>query len=159
MHTIDEGAYYHEAFLRGLPDLTCFIRRLPPSAGGKPLPNPEKEPRFLEMNPLPSSTLVLPKSCSTSKARTARHSKAANRSKVARIKIQSATQGCQKGEGNVNNSGTVCTSSNVARSIVSTSSSMPSWEDMPKVMMPVDDHNANAATRECWECFSFYCNC
>jgi len=116
------------------------------------------------MNPLPSSTLVLPKSsksCSASKARTARHSKAANRSKtkVVRIKIQSATQSGQKGEGNVNNSGTVCTSSNVARSIVSTSSSTPSWEDMPKVMMPVDDHNANAATRECWECFSFYCNC
>ena len=118
------------------------------------------------MNPLPiaSSTLVLPKSskaCSASKARTARHSKprAANRSKVVRIKIQSATQGGHKGEGNVNvnNSGTVC--GNVARSVVSTSSSMPSWEDMPKVMMPIDDHNANAATRECWECFSFYCNC
>jgi len=25
----DEGCYYHEAFLRGLPELTCFIRRLP----------------------------------------------------------------------------------------------------------------------------------
>ena len=116
------------------------------------------------MNPLPiaSSTLVLPKSskaCSASKARAARHSKpgAANRSKVVRIKIQSATQGGHKGEGNVNNSGTVC--GNVSRSVVSTSSSMPSWEDMPKVMMPIDDHNANAATRECWECFSFYCNC
>ncbi|EJK48243.1 hypothetical protein THAOC_32975 [Thalassiosira oceanica] len=25
----DQGCYYHEAFLRGLPELTCFIRRMP----------------------------------------------------------------------------------------------------------------------------------
>ena len=144
VYSTDEGAYYHEAFLRGLPQLTCFIRRLPPAAGGKPLPSPDEEPRFYEMDPLPlaSPPLVSPKS-------------SASRSKVRR-KIQSQIQGGQKGEGDVN-SGKVC--SNDAPSITSASSSMPSWEDMPKVMMPVDDHNVNAATRECWECFSFYCNC
>ena len=80
------------------------------------------------MTPLPmaSPSLVLPKSskaCSASKA--ARHSKPSrseSRSKV-RIKIQSAPQGVQNGEDDVN-SGKDC--SNVERSIVSASSSMPS---------------------------------
>lgn len=29
----DLGCYYHESFLRGLPKLTCLIRRLPPNQG------------------------------------------------------------------------------------------------------------------------------
>jgi len=41
----DEGCYYHEAFLRGLPQLTCFIRRLPPNLG-KSAKHPDGEPDF-----------------------------------------------------------------------------------------------------------------
>lgn len=43
----DNGCYYHEAFLRGLPELTCLIRRLPQgNQGGKALPYVEGEPNF-----------------------------------------------------------------------------------------------------------------
>ena len=42
-NTVDEGCYYHEAFLRGMPELTCFIRRLPQNVG-KSTKYPQGEP-------------------------------------------------------------------------------------------------------------------
>ncbi|KAL3823653.1 hypothetical protein ACHAXA_009758 [Cyclostephanos tholiformis] len=51
----DFGCYYHECFLRGLPDLTCLIRRLPTNLG-KSTPYVEGEPNFYIINeqyPLP----------------------------------------------------------------------------------------------------------
>jgi len=56
----DEGCYYHEAFLRGLPELTCFIRRLPRGGEKKahttPTGEPEEEPdlyRISVQRPVP----------------------------------------------------------------------------------------------------------
>lgn len=56
----DEGCYYHEAFLRGLPELTCFIRRLPRGGEKKahttPSGEPEEEPdlyRISVQRPVP----------------------------------------------------------------------------------------------------------
>mmetsp|Transcript_11764 Transcript_11764/g.20471 ORF Transcript_11764/g.20471 Transcript_11764/m.20471 type:complete len:363 (-) Transcript_11764:247-1335(-) len=52
----DFGCYYHECFLRGIPDLTCLIRRLPPNLG-KSTPWAEGEPNFYklaEKYPLPN---------------------------------------------------------------------------------------------------------
>ncbi|KAL7534677.1 hypothetical protein ACHAXR_009370, partial [Thalassiosira sp. AJA248-18] len=51
----DSGCYYHECFLRDLPKLTCFIRRLPSNIG-KSHPFPEGEPNFYRISeefPLP----------------------------------------------------------------------------------------------------------
>lgn len=51
----DFGCYYQECFLRGLPNLTCLIRRLPPNLG-KSTPFAEGEPNFYrisEQYPLP----------------------------------------------------------------------------------------------------------
>ena len=51
----DHGCYYHECFLRTLPQLTCLIRRLP-SNMGKSSPFPEGEPNFYVISqeyPLP----------------------------------------------------------------------------------------------------------
>lgn len=53
----DFGCYYHECFLRGLPKLTCLIRRLPPNLG-KSTPFAEGEPNFYLISdeyPLPGS--------------------------------------------------------------------------------------------------------
>lgn len=53
----DLGCHYHECFLRGLPKLTCLIRRLPPSLG-KAAPYPAGEPNFYTISakfPLPFS--------------------------------------------------------------------------------------------------------
>jgi len=53
----DSGCHYHECFLRGLPKLTCLIRRLPPSQG-KSTPYPAGEPNFFKISakfPLPPS--------------------------------------------------------------------------------------------------------
>ena len=44
-YTTDHGSYYHECFLRDLPDLTCLIRRLPSNLG-KSTPFPDGEPNF-----------------------------------------------------------------------------------------------------------------
>lgn len=41
----DNGCYYHECFLRGIPDVTCLIRRLPSNLG-KCAPFAEGEPDF-----------------------------------------------------------------------------------------------------------------
>ena len=41
----DFGCYYHECFLRGIPEITCLIRRLPPNLG-KAIPCKEAEPNF-----------------------------------------------------------------------------------------------------------------
>lgn len=43
INSVDEGCYYHEAFLRGMPELTCFIRRLPQNVG-KSTKYPQGEP-------------------------------------------------------------------------------------------------------------------
>mmetsp|Transcript_44055 Transcript_44055/g.79048 ORF Transcript_44055/g.79048 Transcript_44055/m.79048 type:complete len:433 (-) Transcript_44055:524-1822(-) len=54
----DLGCYYHESFLRGLPKLTCLIRRLQPNQG-KATPYPAGEPNFYRISekfPLLSST-------------------------------------------------------------------------------------------------------
>lgn len=54
---IDFGCYYHECFLRGLPKLTCLVRRLPPNLG-KSTPFAEGEPNFYLISdeyPLPGS--------------------------------------------------------------------------------------------------------
>ena len=54
----DFGCYYHESFLRGIPEITCLIRRLP-SGIGKTLPSKETEPDFYRMSqdfPLPDKT-------------------------------------------------------------------------------------------------------
>jgi len=66
-HGSDFGCYYHESFLRGLPDLTCLVRRLPPNRG-KATPFAQGEPNFYkvsEVYPLPpppkSSTQESPK--------------------------------------------------------------------------------------------------
>ncbi|KAL3779535.1 hypothetical protein ACHAW5_001009 [Stephanodiscus triporus] len=51
----DCGCYYHECFLRGLPELTCLIRRLPTNLG-KTIPYVEGEPHFYAIGmdyPLP----------------------------------------------------------------------------------------------------------
>jgi len=51
----DHGCYYHECFLRTLPQLTCLIRRLPSNLG-KSSPFPEGEPNFYVISqeyPLP----------------------------------------------------------------------------------------------------------
>mmetsp|Transcript_10317 Transcript_10317/g.21794 ORF Transcript_10317/g.21794 Transcript_10317/m.21794 type:complete len:393 (+) Transcript_10317:105-1283(+) len=47
-HGPDFGCYYHESFLRGLPKLTCLIRRLPANLG-KFTPFAEGEPDFYKM--------------------------------------------------------------------------------------------------------------
>ena len=55
-YTTDHGSYYHECFLRDLPDLTCLIRRLPSNLG-KSTPFPDGEPNFYlisEQYPLPA---------------------------------------------------------------------------------------------------------
>lgn len=55
MNNIDHGSYYHECFLRDLPDLTCLIRRLPSNLG-KSTPFPDGEPNFYlisQQYPLP----------------------------------------------------------------------------------------------------------
>ena len=55
VYIIDFGCYYHECFLRDLPDLTCLIRRLPTNLG-KSTPYVEGEPNFYlvsEEYPLP----------------------------------------------------------------------------------------------------------
>lgn len=51
----DFGCYYHECFLRGIPEITCLVRRLPTGLG-KCLPSKESEPDFYSMSlyfPLP----------------------------------------------------------------------------------------------------------
>lgn len=56
-HGSDFGCYYHESFLRALPDLTCLVRRLPPNRG-KATPFAQGEPNFYkisEIYPLPPS--------------------------------------------------------------------------------------------------------
>ena len=54
----DAGAYYHELFLRGRPNLTMFMRRQKiKGIGIKLTPNPETEPNFYkisESRPLPA---------------------------------------------------------------------------------------------------------
>ena len=45
----DNSAYYHEVFLRGLPQLTALMRRATPNQG-KLVPNIEGEPNFYEMD-------------------------------------------------------------------------------------------------------------
>lgn len=46
----DRGAYYHELFLRGRPKLSTIIRREKvKGTGKKPIPDPEKEPKFYDM--------------------------------------------------------------------------------------------------------------
>ena len=71
--TIDFGCYYHECFLRGHPEITCLIRRLPPNLG-KAIPCKEAEPNFYAISkqyPLKiqfddsSSALVTPPTSST----------------------------------------------------------------------------------------------
>ena len=47
----DHGCYYHECFLRGIPQLTWLMRRAP-SNKGKSIPNIEGEPNFYEMSEL-----------------------------------------------------------------------------------------------------------
>ncbi|KAL7530485.1 hypothetical protein ACHAWF_003396 [Thalassiosira exigua] len=53
----DLGCFYHECFLRGMPDLTCLILRLSPNTNtGKTTPYPAGEPNFYhisQMYPLP----------------------------------------------------------------------------------------------------------
>jgi len=50
----DKGAYYHERFLRGREDLVWRIqRKILKGVYGKPIPNPEAEPHFYVMHPLP----------------------------------------------------------------------------------------------------------
>lgn len=54
-HGPDFGCYYHECFLRGIPEITCLIRRLPANRG-KATPFAEGEPNFYrieERYPLP----------------------------------------------------------------------------------------------------------
>lgn len=66
----DHGCYYHECFLRTLPQLTCLIRRLPSNLG-KSSPFPEGEPNFYVISqeyPLPG----LDTSSSTAAAQEAR---------------------------------------------------------------------------------------
>mmetsp|Transcript_14882 Transcript_14882/g.34065 ORF Transcript_14882/g.34065 Transcript_14882/m.34065 type:complete len:410 (-) Transcript_14882:20-1249(-) len=50
----DQGCYYHEAFLRGLPELTCFIRRMPRHCrkSDRKRIEPEEEPDFYGFSPL-----------------------------------------------------------------------------------------------------------
>lgn len=60
----DFGCYYHECFLKDMPELTCLIRRLPTNLG-KSMPFAEGEPNFYRISkdfPLP------PPSKETSKA-------------------------------------------------------------------------------------------
>lgn len=45
----DFGCYYHECFLRGIPQITSLIRRLPPG-GGKKIPLKSEEPDFYKMS-------------------------------------------------------------------------------------------------------------
>ena len=55
---VDFGCYYHECFLRQLPELTCLIRRLPPNLG-KTTPFPDGEPNFYMISrqfPVPPDT-------------------------------------------------------------------------------------------------------
>mmetsp|Transcript_32826 Transcript_32826/g.73820 ORF Transcript_32826/g.73820 Transcript_32826/m.73820 type:complete len:376 (+) Transcript_32826:105-1232(+) len=58
----DEGCYYHEAFLRGMPELTCFIRRLPQNVG-KSTKYPQGEPDFYRISahyPVPPPNRMVP---------------------------------------------------------------------------------------------------
>lgn len=58
----DEGCYYHEAFLRGMPELTCFIRRLPQNVG-KSTKYPQGEPDFYRISahfPVPPPNRMAP---------------------------------------------------------------------------------------------------
>ena len=43
----DAGCFYHECFLRDLPELTCMIRRVPPNQG-KSIPHAAGEPSEFE---------------------------------------------------------------------------------------------------------------
>ncbi|KAL7532986.1 hypothetical protein ACHAWF_004307 [Thalassiosira exigua] len=52
----DFNAYYHEAFLRGLPRLTVLLKRVPPNQG-RLVPHAQGEPNFYEIDrqfPLPA---------------------------------------------------------------------------------------------------------
>lgn len=54
----DFGCYYHECFLRGVPEITCLIRRLPPGKG-RTIPSIDCEPDFYtlaRLHPLPDRT-------------------------------------------------------------------------------------------------------
>jgi len=42
----DTGGYYHQCFLRGIPEITCLIRRPPPRLGMQLLPDKMNEPDF-----------------------------------------------------------------------------------------------------------------
>ena len=44
----DAGCFYHECFLRDLPELTCMIRRVPPNQG-KSIPYAAGEPSEFEL--------------------------------------------------------------------------------------------------------------
>mmetsp|Transcript_17256 Transcript_17256/g.35963 ORF Transcript_17256/g.35963 Transcript_17256/m.35963 type:complete len:333 (-) Transcript_17256:392-1390(-) len=54
----DFRAYYHECFLRGLPDLTKLMNRVESTHKGKLLPHPNGEPNFYKLSvrhPLPDA--------------------------------------------------------------------------------------------------------
>ena len=77
----DNGCYYHESFLQGMPELTCLIRRLPGNIG-KTTPFPEGEPNFYLISdtyPLPAATLT---GCTTSSAEAVSSSNSSAAAKV-----------------------------------------------------------------------------
>lgn len=54
----DSGAYYHQFFLRGMPNLVKKMTLVRIKGGSRPMPNPEGEPDFYALallRPLPSS--------------------------------------------------------------------------------------------------------
>lgn len=69
----DHGCYYHECFLRGLPKLTCLIRRLPLNLG-RATPFAEGEPNFCKINsdfPMPPPDSFTPEYTSRSRTSSA----------------------------------------------------------------------------------------